>query len=234
MDNAEEIAKELNRGSTGFAAAEPPFEMPVWDHNVHFHQLLLGRCPPGAMHVLEVGCGHGLLSRRLAERVGSVDALDADASVLREAEKHVAGKNIRFICGDFLEVDLPAAHYDMITAVASLHHMDAHKALAKMKILLRPGGVLSILGLYRGRTLMDGVFATVSVPVDWFYLFRHRRVTSVEPHRTRPPDMTLAQIRTAAKLLLPGVVIRRHLLWRYSLFWQKPVVEKGAESGSPA
>ena len=34
--------------------------------------------------------------------------------------------------------------------------------------------------------------------------------------------MTWAEVRTAARGLLPGVRYRRHLLWRYSLLWRKP------------
>jgi hypothetical protein len=36
------------------------------------------------------------------------------------------------------------------------------------------------------------------------------------------PEMSWRQVRTAAGQTLPGVRYRRHLLWRYSLLWQKP------------
>jgi hypothetical protein len=34
------------------------------------------------------------------------------------------------------------------------------------------------------------------------------------------PDLTLAEIRARAGMLLPGAVIRRHLYWRYSLVYR--------------
>ena len=34
--------------------------------------------------------------------------------------------------------------------------------------------------------------------------------------------MTWREVRAEAARLLPGVRYRRHLLWRYSLIWQKP------------
>jgi hypothetical protein len=36
------------------------------------------------------------------------------------------------------------------------------------------------------------------------------------------PGMTWAQARETARRVLPGVRYRRHLLWRYSLRWDKP------------
>jgi len=38
-----------------------------------------------------------------------------------------------------------------------------------------------------------------------------------------PPPDTFAQVRDTARRLLPGVRLRRHALWRYSLLWTKPV-----------
>ena len=35
------------------------------------------------------------------------------------------------------------------------------------------------------------------------------------------PTMTLPEIRRAARDLLPGAVIRRHLYWRYSLIYRR-------------
>jgi hypothetical protein len=38
----------------------------------------------------------------------------------------------------------------------------------------------------------------------------------------KDPTMTWDEVRIGALRLLPGVHYRRHLLWRYSLMWQKP------------
>ncbi len=44
--------------------------------------------------------------------------------------------------GDFLTTAFEPASFDVVTAVASLHHMDAAAALTRMRDLVRPGGVL--------------------------------------------------------------------------------------------
>lgn len=196
---------------------------PGWDHNVHYHSLLLRHCPRNAQRILEIGCGHGHFAHRLAERAEIVDALDVDAAVLKEAETKAIEKNIRFICDDFLKADLPEGQYDVVVAIAALHHMELSEALEKMKRLLRPGGTIAILGLYKEKALTDLFFAVASVPLNWFYLCRHWRAGTKPARtvRTCPPGLTLAQIRSAALLSLPGARIRRHLLWRYSLIWTR-------------
>ena len=41
------------------------------------------------------------------------------------------------------------ASFDVIAAIATLHHLPLSQALERFKQLLRPGGVLTIIGLYR-------------------------------------------------------------------------------------
>ena len=39
-----------------------------WNHNVHYLPVILAAVPPGCGAALDVGCGDGLLARRLAAR----------------------------------------------------------------------------------------------------------------------------------------------------------------------
>ncbi|MDQ6782291.1 MAG: methionine biosynthesis protein MetW [Actinomycetota bacterium] len=36
-----------------------------WNHNIHYHRLILDSVPAGARDALDVGCGEGMLARRL-------------------------------------------------------------------------------------------------------------------------------------------------------------------------
>lgn len=47
----------------------------AFDHNDHYHPLLLRQVPSGAATALDVGCGTGLFARRLAARGVVVDAV---------------------------------------------------------------------------------------------------------------------------------------------------------------
>jgi 2-polyprenyl-3-methyl-5-hydroxy-6-metoxy-1,4-benzoquinol methylase len=49
-----------------------------WNHNLHYHRLILDAVPAGARRALDVGCGEGILSRRLRERVPAVTGIDVD------------------------------------------------------------------------------------------------------------------------------------------------------------
>jgi hypothetical protein len=49
-----------------------------------------------------------------------------------------------------------------------------------------------------------------------------RRARGPQGMRFFDPQMSYGQVRAAARLLLPGVRYRRHVLRRYSLTWEKP------------
>jgi SAM-dependent methyltransferase len=126
-----------------------------------------------------------------------------------------------------LHHDFPPQSFDLVTAMASLHHMDARAALDGMRELLRPGGVLAIVGLARGSSPLD-IALTIPAGVG----ARLHRLAAV-PSRTPgsdgysapicwPPPASYRQMRRLAVELLPGARYRRHLYWRYSVIWRKP------------
>ena len=43
-----------------------------------------------------------------------------------------------------------------------------------------------------------------------------------DEHGRRDRYPTLPVVRRAAAAILPGAEVRGHLLWRYSLIWEKP------------
>ena len=196
----------------------------MWNHNAHFHSYLLRQCPVTIYRALDVGCGLGVFAQRLAERAEVVDAIDADSTVVTEAVRGSAAPNVHYLAADFLEADLPEDAYDVIVAIASLHHMNLEAALAKMKTLLRSSGTLIILGLYREATLTDYAYRAISIPLNYVYLSWHQssRQNSTVAAPPRSADSSLDQIRVQAKLILPNFQLRRHLFWRYSLIWDKP------------
>lgn len=61
---------------------------------------------------------------------------------------------------------LPNAGYDAITAVSSLNHMPLQPALERLARLLRPGGVLVVVGHYRPVTATDRALELVSLPAN--------------------------------------------------------------------
>jgi SAM-dependent methyltransferase len=178
-----------------------------WSHNDHYLPWVLRQVPPGATRALDVGCGTGTLMRALARRVPQVEGIDADPELARTAGAMV---------GDVL--DLPAApRYDVVTAVAVLHHLPLRPAVEHLTALLRPGGRLIVVGCYRPATLADRAVDVLAIPANLLVGLaktRHApaaRIAMSAP--TAPPHDTLADIRAA----FPTATPRRRLFWRYTL-----------------
>jgi ubiquinone/menaquinone biosynthesis C-methylase UbiE len=192
-----------------------------WNHNVHYQPVILGAVPPGCGPALDVGCGDGLLACRLTDRCAQVTGLDRDPRMIALARARVGARaRVHFIEADFLAYDFPAASFDFVCANTSLHHMDFAAALTKLARVLRPGGGLAVIGLAADRSVADLLAAAPAVPADLFYRAVYRKGESGAP--IMDPGMSWRQVRAAAAAALPGVRYRRHLLWRYSLLWQKP------------
>ena len=204
-----------------------------WDHNRWYRRLLLRQVPAGAQRVLDIGCGAGSLARVLAVRVPHVDGVDRSPAML-EAATRSAPPNLSLHLADVLAVDLPEGSYDAVVSSAVLHHLPLSEALPRMASWLRPGGVLAAVALPR----LD---LPREVPVELAASATHhgfglafaglRRLTGADLLRHEPThdDMPVAdgglttrQVRAEAAQLLPGVRVRRLLLWRYLLTWTKP------------
>ena len=192
-----------------------------WNHNIHYHRLILEAVPQGCERVLDVGCGEGTLARQLARFVPQVVGIDTDAASIDLARRQDADREIGFIRGDFLTHPFTPASFGMITSVAALHHMEARIAFDPMRQLLAPGGTLAIVGLARSQLPADLLWETAAVITH-----RGHQLTRTyweQPSPTVwPPPHTYAEMRALAQHALPGVRYRRHLLWRYSLIWTKP------------
>lgn len=192
-----------------------------WNHNIHYHRLILAAVPPGCQRALDVGCGEGMLARQLAQLATHVVGIDQDAPGIDMARRQDPDGAIDFICGDFLTYPLTPAAFSMITSVAALHHMDARVALRRMDQLLAPGGTLAIVGLARPRLPADLLWEAAAVAANLRY--RLTRTYWEQPSPTVwPPPHTYTEKQALARRALPGVCYRRHLLWRYSLIWVKP------------
>ncbi|MEV0390472.1 class I SAM-dependent methyltransferase [Nonomuraea sp. NPDC050643] len=190
-----------------------------WNHNIHYHPRILGAVPDGARRALDVGCGEGMLSRALRRAVPHVTGIDLDALSLGQAREHP--DDIDYVLGDFLTHSFEPASFDVIASVATLHHLDAAAGLARMRDLLRPGGVLAVVGLARSDMPHDLPRDLAGVVVGTLHRVAKGRWEHPSP-MVWPPPVTYAQMRELAAEILPGSEYRRHLLLRYSIVWRKP------------
>ena len=138
-----------------------------WNHNNHYHDFLLTHVPLNAVSALDVGCGSGEFARQLAILCKSVDAIDPDLQAITNGRNVSASfSNLNFYYESFEDNSFPLAHYDFVSAIASLHHMPLAPTLEKMKHLLKPNGTLAVLGLYKEETISDLLWSIMAVSIN--------------------------------------------------------------------
>lgn len=205
------------------------FSQDGWDHNSHYHRFLLRHVPPHCQQVLEVGCGSGSFARLLATRAEHVLALDVSPQMIRLAkERSQQYTNIAFHVADVMDWEFPSDHFDCIVSIATLHHLPLEEMLNKMKRALRVNGVLLILDLYQ-ESLAGSFTSLATIPVNLMLKYLNTGHIKEPPevraawaeHGKHDVYLTLSHLRQRSRVLFPGVKIRKHLLWRYSLIWKK-------------
>jgi ubiquinone/menaquinone biosynthesis C-methylase UbiE len=192
-----------------------------WNHNIHYHGVILGSIPPNCKSALDIGCGHGLFARQLARHCERVTAIDVDhETLLRGRAAGNSEGRITFVEGDVMTHPFCDDSFDLISVIATLHHLPLTTALGRLRNLLKSGGVLGVIGLYRAHTIQDYAYAAAGKPASWI-LRQFRSCADVRAPLQEPRE-TLEKIRASCDALLPGNKFRQHLLFRYSMVWRKP------------
>ena len=155
-----------------------------------------------------------------------VVGINRDQRCIESARAHPGANGIRYLAGDFLAWRCPPESFDVIAAVASLHHMNTPVALRRMRYLLRPGGLLGIIGLARGSSPVNvalTVPAAIGVRCHAHGTAGPRSRSTSTPHpyadRRRPAIGTSAD-SPGCCYPAPGTV--GNMYWRYSPVWIKP------------
>ncbi|HYM02447.1 MAG TPA: class I SAM-dependent methyltransferase [Stellaceae bacterium] len=123
------------------------------------YQRLMGRWSPLLAHelidfaglragdaVLDVGCGTGSLALALAERAEPERVLGIDIArpYVEHAASQSADERLSFAVGNAQSLDLDDAAFDRCFSLLALNFMpDPAKAIAEMRRVTRPGGVVA-------------------------------------------------------------------------------------------
>jgi arsenite methyltransferase len=152
--------------------------------------------------VLDLGCGTGWASRRLARVVAEVVGLDVADEMLRRAEKaSSAFPNIRYVWGSAEKIPAPDNHFTKVLSVESFYYYaEPGQALDELRRVLAPGGKLFILiNLYKDNHYSLRWVSELKVPVQALsekeYLallerhgFAHAQARRI-PDRSPSPDV---------------------------------------------
>ena len=202
----------------------------TWNHNQHYHPYLLRQIPAQCSRILGIGCGAGEFSRLLAARCETIVAVDLSAQMIRVARaRSESYADIEFVNGDALDFVYDDDRFDCIVSIATLHHLPFETVLRKIKTALKPGGAFVCLDLYQRSGARDWIFDAAALVANGFLATlktkQPRSATAVRQayaeHGETDSYLTLPQIRRICARVLPGARVRKHLLWRYSIVWNK-------------
>jgi len=167
-------------------------------------------------NVLDVGCGSGWLSRRIAEKVqdGRVVGMDVSDQMVRVARGTSAGhENVLYVTGEAGEIPWEANFFTQAISVESAYYWpDPRAGLKEICRVLRPGGKLwMLINYYRDNPHCHQWGALLAVKThllladEWAELFggagfaevAHERVGDPSPS---PETYTGRWFRDAAQL----------------------------------
>lgn len=218
FDHVARIAEQIQADGDG----------PPEPHERH----LLRHVPRPCNVALELGCGTGEFSRRLASVAGTVVAVDVSAEMIRVARsRSTRSPNIEYLVGDMTALPLDHAAFDCVVSLNTLHHVDPVQALRAMRAALRPGGTLliaDVLDRPGARSLPINLLAAVVRLARGAILDRGTQRQALraayKAHGCGETHPTLTEARALAAAELPGAVVRGHLLWRYTVVWRAPAL----------
>src|SRR5262245_24898123 len=197
-----------------------PSDRDYWNHNTAYHPWLVSVAAEHRGDVLDVGCGDGLLAQRLAPVSRSVTGIDPDpAAIARAADRLASHRHVTVYQQDFQNYQSGAQRFDLITFVASLHHMGLRASLVKARDLLTPTGEIAVVGCSANKSVHDWVWSIMCVPTARFGSWLHSETRNIGV-AVKDPQESLDDIRNTVNEVLPGASVLRALYYRYLLRWR--------------
>lgn len=105
--------------------------------------------PRPGLRALSVGSGAGRVERQLAAMAdfASLEGIEISKNLTAQANaaaEREGRRELRYVCGDILEMELAEETYDLVFAHHSLHHFpNVGRVLARARRALKPGGLLA-------------------------------------------------------------------------------------------
>lgn len=139
---------------------------------------LLTRYGKGRGLLLDLACGTGSVSVRLAKKGYEVIGVDLSPEMLSEAQNkaYSAGQNILFLCQDMTALDLYGTVDAAVCTLDGLCHLpdeeSVFEALQKVSLFMNPGGVFlfDVNSVYKHRAVLGNntfVYDTDDVYCVW-------------------------------------------------------------------
>lgn len=159
-------------------AAAPPQTINIWgERNVEW-SFLSAEMPMGPGEAFEFGCEQGYMSLLAAQKGFHVIAND-----LQEQKFTWKHSNVEFREGDFLSLDLPSNHFDLLINCSSVEHVgvvgrygiEAERNNGDLEVMSRLAEILKP----GGRFLMTVPCGRDAVMAPWCRVYGHERMPSL-------------------------------------------------------
>lgn len=93
----------------------------------------------GGKKVLEIGCGTGEFTKRIAQTGADITAVDISPDLLEVARSSIT--NVRFHIQNVKKFDFEDGSFDVVIGSSILHHLNLNPALKEVyRVLTREGG----------------------------------------------------------------------------------------------
>lgn len=113
--------------------------------------------------VLDIGCGAGLISNKLAADGYEIFGVDQSAGSVAVARRHApSNAKVHYSAGDAYALDFADASFDVVMLLDFLEHVDEpDRAIKEASRVLKPGGLMLFYTF--NRTLLAGLLAVKAV-----------------------------------------------------------------------
>lgn len=120
---------------------------------------------PQSTSVLDIGCGGGFLSNRLAASHYKVTGCDLASESLEVARRHDLTQTVNYITADAYHLPFDNGTFDVVTAMDFLEHVDhPGKVIAEASRVLKPNGLFFFHTFNRN---FLSKFVIIKLP-EWF------------------------------------------------------------------
>ncbi|WP_245833100.1 class I SAM-dependent DNA methyltransferase [Oceanobacillus timonensis] len=132
-------------------------------------QQMIARTKSPVQSIMDVGCGTGIITRKLAAGGYTMTGVDQSGEMLRQAQKEtVSADNIDWVEADITKLDDWKQHYDMVISCCDVINYvtdvtDVEKAFQNIHQSLKPDGIFffdvhsmhTVEDIYLGQTFSD-------------------------------------------------------------------------------
>ncbi|KAF9874745.1 hypothetical protein CkaCkLH20_07882 [Colletotrichum karsti] len=128
--------------AAGYAAFRPSYPASLYKTILAYHN---AQSANGT--ALDLGCGHGLISRELASHFGKVVAIDPSAGMVKQASESTKDPKITFRQGSSEDLSfLEDKSVDLVVAGQAAHWFNYDKVWPQLARVVKSGGTLAFWG----------------------------------------------------------------------------------------